>query len=437
MSLSLKAAILIGVTIYPFLGGVSSAQTWVKIPTHFSTGDTAFPGGGWNATFVSNSTGWFVTATYPGDIFRTTDGGYHWMLQKQVGIFFQLFALDSLHVWMRRYHKGIVFSNDGGASWDSSFVDTAFYFSGGPMFFFDKQNGLMFGSNLFATSDGGKTWESDSSKDSLLIQSALVVDFVCRRQGFIGGPNPTATDAGFIGGTTDSGKTWNYFTTPQVIEPITGIDFPDSLTGFAVGYGAFGGEGTIRSTKDGGKHWAIQYISGGGIFYDVGFLDTLRGWITGPAGRVWHTTDGGANWNMQQTPVVVDLRKISVLHTEKVAYVFGDSNTVLRADLTTGVEVISSRLPSVSTLYQNYPNPFNSETIIEYVLEKQTNVRLDIFDLLGQKMRTLVDKTEFPGIHRARWNASDDNGRTVASGIYICRLTAGNYISHKEIIFLK
>ncbi len=81
--------------------------------------------------------------------------------------------------------------------------------------------------------------------------------------------------------------------------------------------------------------------------------------------------------------------------------------------------------PERFDLGQNYPNPFNPSTIIPYQLSAATQVRLDVFNLLGQWIATLVDEERPAGFHTARWSATDAAGRAVGAGVYFYRLTGG------------
>ena len=94
-------------------------------------------------------------------------------------------------------------------------------------------------------------------------------------------------------------------------------------------------------------------------------------------------------------------------------------------------------LPHSFVLLQNYPNPFNPNTNIRFNLSQRSDVKLEIFNLLGKRVITLVDKNLPVGEHTVTWNSLDDAGQTVASGVYLYRLTAGNYIDSKKMILLK
>ena len=82
-------------------------------------------------------------------------------------------------------------------------------------------------------------------------------------------------------------------------------------------------------------------------------------------------------------------------------------------------------LPERFALGPNYPNPFNPSTIIPYQLAASAAVRLEVFNLLGQRITTLVDGERAAGFHTATWHATDGAGRAVGAGVYIYRMTVG------------
>lgn len=88
---------------------------------------------------------------------------------------------------------------------------------------------------------------------------------------------------------------------------------------------------------------------------------------------------------------------------------------VVRLDVTVAVEEAVRAIPTEFRLYQNYPNPFNPETRIQYDLPTATRVRIDIFNILGQKIRTLVDEQKPAGSYSVLWDGRMDHGETVAS----------------------
>ena len=98
----------------------------------------------------------------------------------------------------------------------------------------------------------------------------------------------------------------------------------------------------------------------------------------------------------------------------------------------TGVEGRNSAVPASDKLFQNYPNPFNPVTTIEYELSKGSYVRLDIYNILGEKVTELVNAFQKPGRYKVDWNA-----KNFASGIYLYSVEAGEFRDTKKLILLK
>jgi hypothetical protein len=94
-------------------------------------------------------------------------------------------------------------------------------------------------------------------------------------------------------------------------------------------------------------------------------------------------------------------------------------------------------LPSQFTLAQNYPNPFNPTTTIAYSVPRKADVRLEIFNILGQNVRTLVTESEAAGNYLAVWDGRDDHRRTLSTGVYLYRLTVGDAVLSKKMLLLK
>lgn len=88
--------------------------------------------------------------------------------------------------------------------------------------------------------------------------------------------------------------------------------------------------------------------------------------------------------------------------------------------------------PTEYSLTQNYPNPFNPETTIEYTLPIAVQVKIEVYNLLGQVIEVLVDAEQEAGYHSVQWDASD-----LASGVYFYRLTAGNFTDSKRMVLMK
>ena len=94
-------------------------------------------------------------------------------------------------------------------------------------------------------------------------------------------------------------------------------------------------------------------------------------------------------------------------------------------------------LPQLPELYQNFPNPFNPSTAIEFTAPRRTEAKLEVFNIVGQKVRTLIDGAIESGRHNVVWDGKDSQGQSVASGIYLYRLTIDHHDITRRMILLK
>jgi flagellar hook assembly protein FlgD len=94
-------------------------------------------------------------------------------------------------------------------------------------------------------------------------------------------------------------------------------------------------------------------------------------------------------------------------------------------------------IPTTTALAQNYPNPFNPETTIRFSLKERQKVRLIIFDITDQRVRTLVDDELSVGEQAISWDGRDQYGKSVASGIYFYELAAGNQVERKKMTLVR
>ena len=114
-------------------------------------------------------------------------------------------------------------------------------------------------------------------------------------------------------------------------------------------------------------------------------------------------------------------------HSENVSVLENSTYTVIKEG-----EVIFSSTPASPALYQNYPNPFNPITQIKYALPRDCPVNLEVYNILGQKVASLVDGKQKAGYKTARWDAS-----SFSSGIYFYKLQAGDFVQTRKMAVLK
>lgn len=94
-------------------------------------------------------------------------------------------------------------------------------------------------------------------------------------------------------------------------------------------------------------------------------------------------------------------------------------------------------LPAKYDLNENFPNPFNPSTTISYQLPEMTNVELAIYDIAGRNVRTLVKREQSAGIYFVKWEGIDNSGKSVSTGVYLCRMDCGDFSKTFKMLYLK
>ena len=149
---------------------------------------------------------------------------------------------------------------------------------------------------------------------------------------------------------------------------------------------------------------------------------------------IYLSTNNGLNWiqkneGWNESPTVNEL----IIGNN---YIFAGTsfNSVWRRPLSdiTGIQNISTEIPTAFSLEQNYPNPFNSNTIIRFQIKDSRFVNLKVFDILGKEVATLVNEYLQPGTYETTFDAS-----MLTGGIYFYRLQTENYTETKKLILLK
>ena len=113
------------------------------------------------------------------------------------------------------------------------------------------------------------------------------------------------------------------------------------------------------------------------------------------------------------------------------------AQAVVLIDVSVAVEEDAAEVPTEFRLYQNYPNPFNPETQILYDLPKAAHVRIEIFNILGQRIKTLVDEQKPAGAYSLIWDGRTDNSEAATSGVYIYRLKTNEFVKSRKLLLLR
>lgn len=134
----------------------------------------------------------------------------------------------------------------------------------------------------------------------------------------------------------------------------------------------------------------------------------------------------------------LDTRKPVTTPGGSVSFAVGNRFTLdTRKGVTAVGEETEPVLPGDYRLYPNSPNPFNATTLIRYAIPRRGRVDLTVYDLLGQRVRTLVIGEVTAGVHTAIWDGRDAKGKPVGSGVYLYLLRAEQFRQVRRMVLLR
>jgi hypothetical protein len=141
-------------------------------------------------------------------------------------------------------------------------------------------------------------------------------------------------------------------------------------------------------------------------------------------------------------PIVIPYTPLHIGYAGTGAHYKGFIDDLKIYNYSTGIityveKLSTNELPLKFELYQNYPNPFNPNTTIKFAVPYTYNITLEIYDMLGRKVKTLVNGLYEPGEYRVVWDGTNETGNLVSSGIYFYQLKAGNILISKKMMLVK
>lgn len=408
--------------------------------------------------FLDNNTG-FIGGDF-NEMLRSTNGGSSWYSVFPGGAAVYVSGitfLDSNTGWFcggavysmaDAYYCFVYKSVNKGQTWSQIYISTYysanhFYFPGS-IKFLNANTGIMtfWGlkdpnlqtqiGKIMRTTNGGVSWRSvDSSVSCYSVSSIgnkLAVAGFYRNQDYI--------DTGYVKTSTDLGLTWkNALVLPR--SGYFGSDMTDENTIYASGYIITDSQyAVVSKSTNFGRNWINSKGRNNRYFRSIDMLNYNTGWACGNLGVIYKTTNSGTNWYKQATPTTQLLNSIFIVNSA-YGYSVGENSAVLKT--TTGGEPFSSYssvmtgLPQSFSIYQNYPNPFNPNTIINYELPFSSEVKIKIYNVLGNEIETLVNEKQNSGSYSVTFDGSDYPG-----GVYLYKLEIdGNVIDAKRMVLLK
>jgi len=385
--------------------------------------------------------------------------------------------LDSSTAIAVGMNQTILKTTNSGETWNFIGLPWSFPMNWNSISFADKLNGVIAGSNVITTTDGGETWQPEFYSYDKNFLSALSID-----PGYI----LVGDDSGFVYQSIDSGKTWSIekisihpihvvfhyrgptllglplfaLTSHSIIRknefyPITPWEEKELNYFDGLGSEAFGGE----SCNGGGSTFIVgvqgdlraapvilrKKLSDTSWFQSSGYPDLggeLRGvsapsssviYTCGYPGLLYKTIDGGDKWVLHSVPTLQSLNSIYFFNDTK-GFAVGDSGTILFTSNggVTGIDEDESSVPNKFQLFQNYPNPFNPSTVVSWQLAVGGFITLKVYDVLGNEVATLVSEFKSSGNYEIPFYAGN-----LSSGVYFYQLRQNNSLLTKKMIVLR
>lgn len=282
--------------------------------------------------------------------------------------------------------------------------------------------GSNFGANWIVTTSGTSRKLSDVSSNSYDTDFAVAIG-----------------EKGTILRSTNSGLTW-----VNVSLPDTTIDI-NCINPFAGNYDIrnfyiAGSQGRIYKSTDYGANWVLKNSGTTNTLRSIYFTTDDSGAVTGDNGTIRMTTNGGDTWFTDPyfSNVTGSVTSISQMpRSSRTFTALSNNNTLYFASEDTnivviGITQISTEVPKEFSLSQNYPNPFNPTTKFKVQISKLRDVKIVVFDITGRELETLVNEQLKPGTYEVDWN-----GSKYSSGVYFYKLITDDFAQTKKMVIVK
>jgi photosystem II stability/assembly factor-like uncharacterized protein len=428
--------------------------------------------------FIDNQNGWALTwdlipPTFGTIILRTTDGGINWNSEPypQDNVFLRtIFFFDVMNGWMAGDKGLFIHTQDSGQNWTAAPLDSSVFaqFPVIYMTFFDAQLGFACGGAfdlagvVWRTTNSGQLWVAQGVAPEP-IQHLWMFDSL----NILGVGGDYEFGASTLR-TYNGGNNWQYTTLPTF-----GIARKVSFRTIQEGWAVLGLSNKYIVTHDTGETWQEFPAPDSTGVFDITFTDTLHGFTAGTEGKILRynsflatspvliSPENGAtgvsisptfSWQALKSTDVYQFQvstlpdfSILVINDTHLPYTFypadslspqtthywrvrglnssGQSRWSEIRHFTTGSTVRIASDPNEITktfqFPQNYPNPFNATTNIAFSIALPSQVRIEIFNISGQKIKTVLDKQFATGTFQHRWHAEN-----MAGGVYLIQLKA-------------
>ena len=379
------------------------------------------------------------TGVYPDtfSVFKTTNDGNSWTeivppFYGQSEIAVDISITDQFKYWLATDKGRILATTDGGVIWTVQFENNQLTNFMNYVEIFNTNEGIAMGDGLnntaliLHTSYGGLNWVSvnDSAFGGISYDTWRMIDFAGPTDGYFCAFK-TTTQSSRLYKTTSFCSNWEDIYSGNSIAVLKFFDTNHGLFLTKTGSG--------MKTLDGGITWESISFNFEGWGTDIEFVgDSYQNvWVI-TQHKMYFSSDFGDTWT--NYPFNEDIRLYDIhfidlntgwLLTNDGVYFTNNNANVTKLDE-------KNKVITNYKLFQNYPNPFNPTTIISYQVPVTSNVEILVFNTLGEKVATLVNGEKEAGVYDVVLNEAN-----LPSGVYLYKLTAGDFISTKKMILLK
>lgn len=401
--------------------------------------------------FVSPSQGWAfkynADELYSEDLYFTDDGGDSWAMIYSLDYIWEKFRdiqmIDSQFGMATIYLAGVDYRDyrltfDGGYTW-TSIIDTLpdgleiqyIQFISSETGFVCTQPLVAHESiSIYKTVDSGLTWTHSENPDNASAMQNIMYS-LDETHIWSGGYLYPTIDGGGLHYSNDGGDSWNLIATTQPIYDIEMVT-PDYGAYVGIHYSAQYNSLVITHDNFNTYTYLYEHFDFMDFFFGFCFQNESNIWVACRMGKLMLSLNGGASFH-EYVNLNDDLQDIEFFND--TGYVYGvDSIYKLNYPVSNND---SEQISADDYQLTNYPNPFNPQTTISFALEKTENVKLEIFNPKGQRVKTLLKSRLQPGIHNYVWDGTDCQDKKVSSGVYLYRLEVAGEKNIKQCILLK
>jgi photosystem II stability/assembly factor-like uncharacterized protein len=368
------------------------------------------------SSFITNGNTIFVGIGWPtpGGVYKSTNNGDSWFPTSLTGSV-RAFTVSGNNIFVGIY--GVFLSTDNGTSWaQTSLINhlvRALTVSGNNVFAGTSDSGV------YKSTNNGTNWIQTSLNNKWV--NALEVNGNNIFAGIYNYPSPY----GGVYLSANNGSSWTQ--TSLSNKTVWSLAVNGNYIFAGTDYG-------ISVSTDNGIMWAQTPLNN----YEVRSL-TINGnnvFAGTDNNGVYLSTDNGTTWTQRNEGLANSSIEALCISNN---YIFAgtNGNGVYRRPLSEliGIKPISEQIPSYFSISQNYPNPFNPTTKIKFDIPNkglQPLVHVRVYDILGKEAAILVNQQLQPGTYEVEWDASNQ-----PSGVYFYKISAGEFIETKKMVFIK